>query len=524
MAKTNSTNISKPSFSQKAKNSLWHIRRMYKKTLIVGDGKNTSSKLKTFVYTMVVGAIFILSFLWIFTGNPFTSFSAAWEKFHQLTSNADRLYTNIAIFGLAGVAVAIGFKTGLFNMGVSGQMLFGGMLAGIVALHAGSSVPTGVGQILIILICILGSMTFSAFAGFLKAYFRIHEVVSTIMLNWIAFLLLQAVVKDLLPDTLLAATKTSSITFSDNFSLKYETIGSYGITTKAGGLIALLLLAVAAVGTWVLLYKTSLGHKMQMVGKNKDAALAAGINVKNITVASMAISGAVSGILASVVFFIRDLNLKSQLADVVPTEGFDGIAIAIVAFSNPIAIIPVAVIFGFLQSMISMAPGVDVTFINVATGLLLLISALSAMFFRWNARLLIYKVFIGKEAFKNYLNFKGKSSEVDKKHFENYEELKLNSKIRDFNNQILIPHYTELSTIKGNFWKQQIPLVKNYYRNLPSNVGQWFQNLPSATAESSKKVWTWTIANSIRFGKWLKNLWIRFTEIMSKLVSKTGGK
>lgn len=68
-------------------------------------------------------------------------------------------------------------------MGVSGQMLFGGMLAGIVALHAGSSVPTGVGQILIILICILGSMTFSAFAGFLKAYFRIHEVVSTIMLN-----------------------------------------------------------------------------------------------------------------------------------------------------------------------------------------------------------------------------------------------------------------------------------------------------------------------------------------------------
>lgn len=489
MSKINLSNPSNSNFQKKIKNSLWHMRRIYKKSFIIGDGRQTSSKLKTFVYTIVIGAIFVLSFLWIFTGNPFTSFSIAWSKFHELSSNADRLYTNAAIFGLAGIAVAVGFKTGLFNMGVSGQMLFGGMLAGITALYAGSSVPTGVGQILIILICILGSMTFSAFAGFLKAYFKIHEVVSTIMLNWIAFLLLQAVVKDLLPDNLLSSTKISSLTFSDNFSLKYETVGTYGITTKAGGLIALLLLAIAAIGTWILLYKTSLGHKMQMVGKNKDAALAAGINVKHITVISMAISGAISGILASVTFFIRDLNLRSQLADVVPTEGFDGIAIAIVAFSNPIAIIPVAIIFGFLQTMIVLAPDIDVTFINVATGLLLIISALSAMFFRWNSRLLIYKIFIGKSAFDNYLNFKDKFNDTDRKYFENYEELKLNSKINDLESQVWAPHYVELSKTKSEFWSKQIPLIKEFYKELPKNTLQWFKDLPKKVLQMLNTIW-----------------------------------
>lgn len=447
------------------KSFLWHSRRFYKKSLIIGDGKTTASKFKTFAYSLLIGGVIIMTMLWIFTGNPFETLPNALEKLSSYKTSQDRMLVNVAVFGLAGVAVAVGFKTGLFNMGVSGQMVFAGLIAGLVALHAGANVPNGAGQILIILMCILSAATFAAISGILKAYFRIHEVVSTIMLNWIAFLLMQAVLKNYMPDNLLDAqvSKQSSVPFSSSFTLLFDVNG-----IKMGGIAALCLLAVTAIGIWVVLYKTNLGHKMQMVGKNKEAALAAGVNVKLITVASMALSGAAAGVLAVVTFFIRDLRLNVSKVDAIAGEGFNGIAIAILAFSNPFAIIPVAFIFGLLQALIVNSVVIDNNFIDLSTGLLLLIAAMNTLFIKFNVRMLIYKLFMGKHGFENYLLYKSTLYEIDKKSYENYDNLKMDKKLNDFNSQIWEPHRHDLKNLRKDFRKKHINMIRQRY-NWSSN-------------------------------------------------------
>lgn len=118
-----------------------------------------------------------------FTDSPLQIFKDGISKTFSVKGNLDRFVAQFATLALGGIAVAIGFKTGLFNIGVSGQMIVGGFTAYMIAIKLGDAVPNGVGQILIILIAMIGGTLAGAFSGALKSYFKIHEVVSTILIN-----------------------------------------------------------------------------------------------------------------------------------------------------------------------------------------------------------------------------------------------------------------------------------------------------------------------------------------------------
>lgn len=430
----------------------WKTKKFYNEKLRVGEGKTNSQKLKLFAYSMIIGLALLLTLLFALSGNPFTAFSNALKNLMDYRTNQDRLLINVAIFGLAGIAVAVGFKTGLFNMGVSGQMLFGGLLSGMIALHVGKGMPSGLGQVVVLVVAIVGAALFAGFAGILKTYFGIHEVVSTILLNWIAFLLMQAIVRNYIPDHL-DSTKVNSVKFGENFTFTYKS----GFLVL-GGWIAITLLVATALVTWVLIYKTSFGHKMVIVGKNKEAALASGINVKMVSVFSMMISGAIAGVLSVVVFFINKRNLTSSLVDAVPTEGFDGIAIAILAFSNPVATIPVAFIFAFIQSLITNTSQIDNTFVSLVTGVLMLCAALNILFSRFNLRDLIIRIFLGRKKLELIRQYREKREGAYTSAYEHYEEMKLRKESSENIHRVVVEkNVLELKKLKAQhraaLWK-----------------------------------------------------------------------
>lgn len=441
----------------------WFSRKFYHQNFKIGDGKETSKKIKLFAWSLSIGIIASIIVLFAAGINVFESIGIAFESLGEYTSSQDRLMSKIAIFGLAGIAVAIGFKTGLFNIGVSGQMLFAGLTAGSMALIVGDAMPNVLGQIVILIIAIASAALIAAIAGAMKAFFGVHEVVTTILINWIMFFLMQAVVKDFLVDYK-NSNQTATINFGENFLFTYST--PFG---PMGGWIAIVILILTGIGIYLLIYKSSFGHKMIIVGQNKEAALAAGINVKTITVSSMAISGAVAGLLAIVFYFIQNQNIEIQLADAIPQQGFDGIAIAILAFSNPLATLPIAVIFGIIQGIIDNAINIDATFGPLVTGILIFTAAINTAFSRWDIKLLCLKVFWSKQKVKAYLEHQEKCNSLNEKYYEEYNQLlltKRNQRQKIAKQNKNLNRKKQYQQIKDQFHKKLKSLIANHNKDL----------------------------------------------------------
>lgn len=117
-----------------------------------------------------------------------------------------------------------------------------------------------------------------------------------------------------------------------------------------------------------------------MVGQNKDAAKYSGLNEKSLTIYSMGISGMVAGILGAVYYFGINQQFAVPKGDAIPAEGFNGIAIALIAFSNPIAIVPVAFFFGLIGSSVATTGIVNPSYISLALGVLMYVSSINIIF------------------------------------------------------------------------------------------------------------------------------------------------
>lgn len=238
----------------------------------------------------------------------------------------------------AGLAVAIGFQAGLFNIGVNGQMLIGGM----AGLWVGFSidVPMILHIPLALIAAIIGGALWGAIAGFLKAKTGAHEVITTIMLNFIALFL----VDYLLQSTLFQqAGRNDPISQPANASAQFPTlIGSYRL--NIGFLIAL-----AAVGfAWWLMYRSTIGFEFRAVGFNPDGGRYAGMNVAWIYVSVMAVSGALAGIGGA--NQILGLEPYRGISNFAGTIGFDAIALALLGRSNPIGVLLAGLLFGALRA------------------------------------------------------------------------------------------------------------------------------------------------------------------------------
>jgi simple sugar transport system permease protein len=272
--------------------------------------------------------------------NPFTGFS---YLFKGGTMNLERIGNSIAtatplIF--TGLAAAFAFRSGLFNIGISGQMLMGGLCATVVALRLPA--PRPVVLIIALLAAAVGGAVWAAIPGFLKAIFNVHEVVATIMFNWIAYWSVYYIVPSYLKDTYLE-TESMKISASNSLRADWLTNLFNGSFVNYGTFVAIITVIVIA----FILNRTTLGFGLKAVGYNRYAAEYAGIKVNASIVEAMVFSGLLAG-LAGAAYYIG--NAWSMQIGVQPSQGFDGIAVALLSNNSPIGVLIAAVFFGIIYS------------------------------------------------------------------------------------------------------------------------------------------------------------------------------
>ena len=255
--------------------------------------------------------------------------------------NLERIGNTIATatpLMLTGLSVAFAFKTGLFNIGTPGQMLFGGFCS--IAVGLSLDLPKIILVPIVVAVGIIGGALWATVPGVLKAKFNVHEVVSSIMMNWVAYWIVYYMVPQYFKGEFL---ETESRMLSESATLRVKWLSEIfkGSYINLGIFLAL----IAVLIIWFLLNKTVLGYELKAVGFNRFGAEYAGMPVNRNIVVSMMIAGALSG-LAGVIQYTGNANIMQ--IGVMPSQGFDGIAVALLGASSPIGVIFSSLFFGVL--------------------------------------------------------------------------------------------------------------------------------------------------------------------------------
>src|ERR671927_382128 len=274
-------------------------------------------------------------------GDVLLAYHGLWEgSLGRPQSISETLVWSIPyIFG--GLAVALAFKAGLFNIGVEGQIGLGSLAAVYVG-YAVGGVPFPLHLLLAIAAGCLAGMVWGAIPGVLKARTGAHEVIVTIMLNYVAIqvtsFLVSGVMKD--PNPLIANAQTPKILQSARLP---PLLPDPQYRVHWGVVLAL----AAAIGLWWLLNKTTVGFEIRTVGANPHAARYAGVSVGRTIALTMTLSGLLAGLAGALE--VVGLNYYHSAGFNVG-YGFDSIAVALLGRSEPISVIPSELLFGALAA------------------------------------------------------------------------------------------------------------------------------------------------------------------------------
>ncbi len=249
-------------------------------------------------------------------------------------------------FVFTGLAVAVAFHGGLFNIGGEGQAILGGLGTGLVALWWSAFLPAWVMLPLMVMAGALFGMAWASVPAYLQAYRGSHVVITTIMFNFIAStLLVYLLVNHLRPA---GAMSVESVAFADSAKLPgmHEALAWIGVEWPASPLnLSLVLAALAAVGVYFFLWRTRGGYHLRAVGSSPGAAEYAGIRPQRQVMVAMAISGALAGMVG--MNEIAGVHGK-LLLEFVSGAGFTGIAVALMGRNHPVGIVLASILFGAL--------------------------------------------------------------------------------------------------------------------------------------------------------------------------------
>ena len=238
----------------------------------------------------------------------------------------------------AGLGLGLGFRAGLFNIGAQGQIIIGATLGAYIGFAW--DLPPVLHLLVALLGCLLGGALWGLIPGVLKAKTGAHEVITTIMLNYVALYL----VGYLLSREAFQRPGTNnpeSPRIADTAALP-KILGD-SFTLHAGFLLAI----AAAFGVWWLLERSTLGFQFRAVGANPHAARTAGMHVGGVYVMVMVIAGALAGLAGSA----QILAIKPALnSDIAASFGFDAITVALLGRSRPLGIVMAAILFGALRA------------------------------------------------------------------------------------------------------------------------------------------------------------------------------
>jgi len=263
-----------------------------------------------------------------------------------------------------GLSVAFGFRAGLFNIGANGQLLIGAFTAAIVGTIAG--IPFPIAMLLALVAGALGGAFWGFIPGALKAWRGAHEVVTTIMLNYVAYLLLNLLASSTFKDQGATFPRTPDINPAAALPI---------ILADTRLHLGIVFALLTAVFVWFLLFKTTLGFEIRTVGANSSAARYAGIRPAFITVLTMSIAGALAGLGGGV----EILGItKNYPAEFLVSYGFDGIAVALLGRAHPFGVVGAALLFGVMRAgagNMQRQTDIPVDIISIVQGVILLFVA-----------------------------------------------------------------------------------------------------------------------------------------------------
>ncbi len=294
--------------------------------------------LASVVLAVLIGSIFILA-----SGrDPALAFAAL---FHGAFGGARQIGETLmraTPLILTGLAVAYGFRAGLFNIGAEGQLFLGGLAAAWLGIVL-AGLPWWVIVPALLVAAALAGAAWAFVPALLKARVGAHEVITTMMFSYIGRYLVSWLVTGPLkgpgqiPQTAALPPESTLPRLSDVFTMLPASRAHVGI------IVAL----VAAVAVWLLLKYTILGFEARSVGFNPSASENSGISVRATTVKSLCISGALAGLAGAV----EVMGVHGRLFDQFSSGfGFTGIAVALLAKNNPLAVIATAILFGALSA------------------------------------------------------------------------------------------------------------------------------------------------------------------------------
>jgi simple sugar transport system permease protein len=282
-----------------------------------------------------------------------------------------------AVLVFTGLSVALAFRAGVFNIGTQGQLVVGALATAVAVLWAATFVAGVVGTVVLVPFGVLVGAAFGglygAIPGALKAYADANEVVTTIMLNFIASGVALYLVRSAFKDPASPANQTIPLPDHALFPpLLFAPQFGFSI-------LALLFGLLAAGGVSVLLRRTVFGYDLRAGGLQPAAAEYGGVDARRTVVASMTLSGALGGIGGAVYV----LMVLGKFQTNVPAYGFDGITVAILAGNNPLGVALAAFLFGVLKSgttVVQFATDVPPQLVGVLRGLIILFVAMPEFF------------------------------------------------------------------------------------------------------------------------------------------------
>ncbi len=297
--------------------------------------------------------------------------------FDPLNGQLATTFAETTILLFAGVAVAVAFRAGIFNIGAQGQLVVGALATAIVMLPIAPHVTGPVGTLLLLILGLLvGGIAGGAFAaipGALLAYLEANEVITTIMLNFVATSTALYLVANHFKDPESFANQTVSLPDHALFpNLIFEARHDFSILALFFGILSLLAI-------WYLLNHTAIGYDIRTSGIQPDAAEYGGVNAERTILTGMILSGALAGV-GGAVYVLMVLG-NFQIG--VPGYGFDGITVSILAGNNPLGVGFAGLLFGVLKSgsvVVDVGTDVPPQLVGVLRGLIILFVAMPEFF------------------------------------------------------------------------------------------------------------------------------------------------
>ena len=289
------------------------------------------------VISIIIG-LFVGAIVMLVSGyDPVEGYIALWNGIFGDVYSIGNTIRQITPYILSGLAVAFAFRTGLFNIGVEGQLLMGRLAAAWVGYAV--DLPRIIHLPLALLAAAAAGAFWAFIVGYLKARFNVHEVISSIMLNYTALFVMNAVIKSITD----GGYKTETV--SESATLRWQWLREFtdNSSMHLGIIVALLMVIVM----WFILERTTRGYELKAVGFNKNAAEYAGMSVNKNIILAMTISGVFAGLAGAMEALgtYQSVSIKAGMSGI----GFDGIAVALLGANTPLGVVFGASLFGSLK-------------------------------------------------------------------------------------------------------------------------------------------------------------------------------